>query len=158
MSSDTRNAFYARLANMSDENSTTTEILALVDLILYRTKKSDIATIHSIIGSDLLVELLYSMGGKTVTLPTVEEFREVFEWALCYYAREVQHREWKDIKAELGLDASAMKWSMKNKQLTQFMQEILHKKLSEQQVQEMLEAFRERHAALKDYTALSEEH
>lgn len=141
-----KNLFYHKLENIAgdSESSNVRDILTLVDLILYKNKQVDLAEIHQLLGPDEFVDLLHLLGGKTITFPTIEEFREIFTWALCYYAKEIQHKEWKDLKEELGYDISSIKWSMKNKQLTQFIQEILHKKLSGQDVSEMFEDIKSR--------------
>ena len=121
-----------------DQQSNTQDILTLVDLILYKNKQVDLAGLHQLLGPDLFVQTLQLLGGKTITFPDTEEFRDVFMWALCYYAKEIQHKEWKDIKEELGYDISSIKWSMKNKQLSHFIQEVLHKKMSKESVESMV--------------------
>lgn len=142
-----KNLFYHKLENVTTEGHTKSnvhDILTLVDLILYKNKEVDVASIHQLLGPDLFVDLLHVLGGKTITFPTIEEFRDIFTWALCYYAKEIQHKEWKDIKEELGEDISSIKWSMKNKQLTQFIQEILHRKLSGEDVTSLFEDLKQR--------------
>ncbi len=136
-----RNLFYHKLENImsGDDASSTRDILALVDLILYKNNEIDLAGLHQLLGPDLFIQTLQLLGGKTITFPDTEEFREVFTWALCYYAREIQKKDWKELKEELGYDVSSIKWSMKNKQLSQFIQEVLYKKMSGQSVQEMLD-------------------
>ena len=135
-----RNLFYHKLENVmgGDQQSNTQDILTLVDLILYKNKQVDLAGLHQLLGPDLFVQTLQLLGGKTITFPDTEEFRDVFMWALCYYAKEIQHKEWKDIKEELGYDISSIKWSMKNKQLSHFIQEVLHKKMSKESVESMV--------------------
>lgn len=149
MSDTPKNMFYSRLSQVSkDSSSVASEILTLVDIILFRNRKTAVVDMHQVLGSDKFIELLYAVGGQTITFPSVEEFREVFEWALCYYAREVQNRDWKDIKAELGLDASAMKWSTRNKQLSAFISEILYKKMSEADMEQVMRELHTRYKAL----------
>jgi len=135
-----QNLFYHKLENVlnDDKSSSVEDILTLVDLILYKNREVDLAGLHQLLGPDLFVQTLQLLGGKTITFPDTEEFKEIFTWALCYYAKEIQHKDWKELKEELGYDVSSIKWSMKNKQLTQFIQEVLHKKLSKQSVEEML--------------------
>ncbi|MCA1807020.1 MAG: hypothetical protein LC687_04115 [Actinobacteria bacterium] len=122
-----------------DKSSATRDVLNLVDLILYKNREIDLAGLHQLLGPDLFVQALQLLGGKTITFPDTDEFKDIFTWALCYYAREIQQKDWKDLKEELGYDVSSIKWSMKNKQLTHFIQEVLHKKMSKQSVEEMLQ-------------------
>ncbi len=137
-----QNLFYHKLGNIMDENDkgyATRDVLNLVDLILYKNREVDLAGLHQLLGPDLFVQTLQLLGGKTITFPDTDEFKDIFTWALCYYAREIQKKDWKDLKEELGYDVSSIKWSMKNKQLTHFIQEVLHKKMSKQSVEEMLQ-------------------
>ena len=123
----------------NDKGHATRDVLNLVDLILYKNREVDLAGLHQLLGPDLFVQTLQLLGGKTITFPDTDEFKDIFTWALCYYAREIQKKDWKDLKEELGYDVSSIKWSMKNKQLTHFIQEVLHKKMSKQSVEEMLQ-------------------
>lgn len=123
----------------NDKGYATRDVLNLVDLILYKNREVDLAGLHQLLGPDLFVQTLQLLGGKTITFPDTDEFKDIFTWALCYYAREIQKKDWKDLKEELGYDVSSIKWSMKNKQLTHFIQEVLHKKMSKQSVEEMLQ-------------------
>ncbi|MCA1800444.1 MAG: hypothetical protein LC650_04050 [Actinobacteria bacterium] len=137
-----QNLFYHKLGNImgeEDKSSATRDVLNLVDLILYKNREIDLAGLHQLLGPDLFVQALQLLGGKTITFPDTDEFKDIFTWALCYYAREIQQKDWKDLKEELGYDVSSIKWSMKNKQLTHFIQEVLHKKMSKQSVEEMLQ-------------------
>lgn len=138
-----KNLFYYKLSAIAEDaeappHDVVHDVLSLVDLILYKNKQVDIAAIHQLLGPDLFIDLLHILGGKTLEFPSVEDFREIFTWALCYYQKEIQHKDWKELKESLGSDTSSIKWSMKNKQITLFLQELLSRKMKGASVEDLL--------------------
>lgn len=135
------NNLYKKLQQVSRESTIdkpSEEILNIVQLILYKDKQLSLAELLSSLGTENFIRLLYIVGGKTVTFPTPNEFKDVFTWALTYYAKEVQGMSWKDIKNQLGQDQSSIKWSSKNKQLNKFIQNALNTKLAGESLEEYL--------------------
>lgn len=136
-----KNPLYNRLHSISNDHeldSTVQDVLSIVQLILYKDKQFDLASLLEILGPDNFVKLLYTVGGQTITFPTPEEFKELFTWALTYYAKEVQGKDWKTLKTDLGYEESSIKWSSKNKQLTKYIQDILSRKMKGETLQEYL--------------------
>lgn len=136
-----KNLLYKKLENVSEGqklDSIVEDVLAIVQLILYKDKKLSLAELMEVLGPDSFVKLLYITGGQTITFPTPEEFKELFTWALTYYAKEVQGTDWKTLKDKLGYDESSIKWSSKNKQLTKFIKDILSCKMKGESLKEYL--------------------
>lgn len=135
------NMLYKKLQQVSRETTMdkpSEEILNIVQLILYKDKQLSLVELLQTLGTENFIKLLYVVGGKTVTFPSPQEFKEVFTWALTYYSREVQQMEWKDIKERLGQDQSSIKWSSKNKQLNKFIQNALDTKLKGESLHDYL--------------------
>lgn len=137
-----QNDLYKKLQKVSEESSIdrhSQEILNIVKLILYKDKHISLAELLQTFGAENFVKLLYVVGGKTITFPTPNEFKEIFTWATAYYAKEINGMDWKEIKDKLGCDQSSIKWSSKNKQLSKFIQKILTQKLDSQSFQEYIQ-------------------
>ena len=141
-----KNSFFHKLKKVGEDmaHSSTDDVLTLTEIIMYRNKELDVAAIYKLLGADLFVQLLYLLKGKTVEFPTPDEFKKTFEWALCYYAKEIQNREWKDIRNDFEIQETSIKCAMRNKQLNDYMASTLHKKLSENEAANILEQLKQK--------------
>lgn len=98
--------FQQDLNDLVREDPTTSLINDLLTLMMYyrSSKREDqlaVAELYNITGIEEFSKILVLLGGKTLKLPTADQFKDSIQIALCYYYRVWQHKSWREIKALL---------------------------------------------------------
>lgn len=85
--------------------------------------------IYEELGASNLAKLVSITKGKSVTLPSEEDFQDAIITSLCYYYKEVEGKSWEDIKQILNLpELNTIKYGIRVRQFSQFVQsQILRK-------------------------------
>lgn len=93
------------------------------DLLIY-------TEIYNLLGLDKFTELLSLIDGRTIGFPDKEEFKEVVLTVLCYYYRNVQRKDWSEIKSLLGLpELNTIRYGIKASQLEAYIKEFINKRM-----------------------------
>lgn len=85
----------------------TTVVSDLIKLSLMKVAEKDenllvYAEIYKLLGPEKFTELIALIDGSTLSFPSKEEFEETVTTVLCYYYRDIEKKEWPEIKALLG--------------------------------------------------------
>ena len=93
------------------------------DLLIY-------TEIYNLLGLDKFTELLSLIDGRTIDFPDKEEFKEVVITVLCYYYRNIQRKDWSEIKSLLGLpELNTIRYGIKASQLEAYIKEFVSKRM-----------------------------
>lgn len=96
-----------------------------------RNKEALLLTeVFNLLGVEKFTELVSLLDGKSLELPTKEEFKENVMLILCYYWRDVKGLSWDEIKVKLGCDdINSVRMGIKATQFNSFLKELMAKRL-----------------------------
>jgi hypothetical protein len=67
------------------------------------------------------VKIFSPFWGKTISFPTEEEFKESLVIVLCYYYKNIENKEWAEIRDLLNMpDLNTIKYGIRVRQLEHF--------------------------------------
>lgn len=107
----------------------------LIKLSLLKTASKDedllvFTEIYNLLGLSKFTELISLIDGKTITFPSKEEFRETIVTILCYYYRNVQNKNWDEIKSLLNMpELNTIRYGIKASQLEAFIKELIARRI-----------------------------
>lgn len=110
-------------------------ITDLVKISLLRTAAKDedlliFTEIYNLLGLEKFSELISLIDGKEIKFPARDDFKESIITVLCYYYRNVEKKDWDDIKSLLGIpELNTIRYGIKASQLEAFIKEIINKRL-----------------------------
>lgn len=110
-------------------------ITDLVKISLLRTaaKNEDLlifTEIYNLLGLEKFSELISLIDGKEIKFPARDDFKESIITVLCYYYRNVEKKDWDEIKSLLGIpELNTIRYGIKASQLEAFIKEIINKRL-----------------------------
>jgi hypothetical protein len=91
------------------------------------TQKSDdeawklLMHLFTILGSVEFAKLISVCGGKTITFPTEEDYKDSIITSLCYYYREIDNMDWDEIKEKIDINKlNTIKYGIRVQQLKSF--------------------------------------
>lgn len=81
---------------------------------------------YNYFGLESFVDLVDIMSGKTVTFPTVEEFKDTLKTAISYYYKYIKRKNWDEIKMIMQDDKnnSYIKYGINCSKLNRFITEL----------------------------------
>ena len=118
---------------LSSDKETSHVIGELIKLSLLRNASKDedlvvFAEIYKALGVENFTTLINLIDGKTLEFPSKEEFKELLITVLCYYYKEVEHKDWEDIKSIIGdPDLNSIKHGIRASALGSFLDELVNK-------------------------------
>jgi len=102
------------------------QIYALSRLVPNSQKEEDWKVLLEILdslGSVNFSKLISIIKGRTLSFPDEEELQEAIITTLCYYYKEIERKEWDQIKECLNMkDLNTIKYGIKVTQFKQFIQ------------------------------------
>jgi len=87
------------------ESSHIIEELIKISLLKNASKDEDLvifAEIYKALGVESFTTLINLIDGRTLDFPSKDDFRELLITVLCYYYKEVENKDWEDIKSIVG--------------------------------------------------------
>lgn len=111
-----------------------TIISDLIKLSLMKKASKDVdcliyTEIFNILGVDKFTDLVSLVNGKTITLPTKEDFKDTVITVLCYYYHIVLNKDWDEIKKLLGMpDLNTIKQGIHSSQYETYLKEVIEKR------------------------------
>lgn len=94
-----------------------------VDCLIY-------TEIFNVLGVDKFTDLVSLVNGKTITLPTKEDFKDTIITVLCYYYHIVLDKDWEEVKKILGMpDLNTIKQGIHSAQYESYLKELVEKRL-----------------------------
>jgi len=89
-------------------------------------KANNLIELQNYLGLEKFVELINFSGGKTLVIPTKEDFKETILLALCYYYRNSENKTWEEIKSILkDSEFPTMRYKSKLKKLQTFLESLM---------------------------------
>lgn len=93
------------------------------DLLIY-------TEVYNLLGIDKFSALVALLDGKSLALPTKENFKDTLLTVLTYYYRDVEKLPWSEIKEKLGIpDLNTIKLGIKSSQFESFLHSMIDKRL-----------------------------
>ena len=115
----------------ADDTSKTIGELIKLSLLKDASKDEDqiiFAELFKALGVENFVNMINLIDGRTLTFPPKEEFKETLITVLCYYYKEVENKDWDDIKIILGdPDLNSIKHGIRAAALGNFIENLLQK-------------------------------
>ncbi len=111
------------------ETSHVIEELIKLSLLKNASKDEDLiifAEIYKSLGVENFTTLINLIDGRTLSFPSKEEFKELLITVLCYYYKEVENKNWDDIKSLIGdPDLNSIKHGIRASALGSFLDQLL---------------------------------
>lgn len=86
--------------------------------------------VYNLLGLEKFSELVTLLDGKALTLPTKDDLKDTVTMVLCYYYRNIEHKNWDDIKSILGIpDINTIKQGIRSSQFEAYLKEMISKRL-----------------------------
>lgn len=86
--------------------------------------------LYNLLGLEGFTNMVSLVDGRTINLPTKEDFKDSVITVLCYYYRNVKKLEWDDIKVLLGItDINTIKQGIHSSQFESFIKELINKRI-----------------------------
>lgn len=86
--------------------------------------------LYNLLGLEGFTNMISLVDGRTINLPTKEDFKDSVITVLCYYYRNVKKLEWDDIKILLGItDINTIKQGIHSSQFESFIKELINKRI-----------------------------
>lgn len=86
--------------------------------------------LYNLLGLEGFTNMISLVDGRTINLPTKEDFKDSVITVLCYYYRNVKKLEWDDIKVLLGItDINTIKQGIHSSQFESFIKELINKRI-----------------------------
>lgn len=107
----------------------------LIKLSLLKTAEKDseeliYAEIYKLLGVDKFTELISLIDGRSVLFPSKEEFSDTVTTVLCYYYRNVENKEWDEIRDLLGEpDLNNIKYGIRAASFGKFIDKMIGRAL-----------------------------
>lgn len=118
---------------LSNDKETSHVIEELIKLSLLKNASKDedlviFAEIYKVLGVENFTTLINLIDGKTLEFPSKEEFKELIITVLCYYYKEVEHKDWEDIKSIIGdPDLNSIKHGIRASALGSFLDQFTNR-------------------------------
>ena len=115
-----------------DEEEIISDLIKL-SLMKKESKNQDFmiyTELYNLLGLEGFTNLVSLIDGRTINLPTKEDFKDSVITVLCYYYRNVKKLEWDDIKILLGItDINTIKQGIHSSQFESFIKELINKRI-----------------------------
>jgi len=86
--------------------------------------------IYNLLGMEKFTDLIALLDGKSIALPTKEEFKDLVITVLCYYYRNVIKKEWSEIKDILSIpEINTIRQGIRSSQFESYLKELVNKRL-----------------------------
>lgn len=116
----------------SSEESLISDLVKL-SLLKKASKDEDLlifTELYNYLGLEKFTGLISLIDGKTITFPSKDEFKEIVVTILCYYYRNVQNKEWDEIKSLLNMpELNTIRYGIKASQLEAFIKELIARRI-----------------------------
>ncbi len=113
------------------DKETSTVISDLIKLSLLKVAEKDedlviYSEIYKLLGVELFTDLITLIDGRTLSFPSKEEFKDMVITVLCYYYRNVEGKDWDEIKALLGdPDLNTIKFGIRATSFSSFLNDMM---------------------------------
>ena len=78
--------------------------------------------VYDLLGLDRFTDLLQLLDGKTITFPAKEDFKDTIQLAICYYYKNVEGKDWPEIKELIGdSELPTIKYGIRMQQFQSFL-------------------------------------
>lgn len=103
-------------------------ILSILSIIFYKNNMNkDIVDLYNIVDINSFVKIINLFDGKSVKLPTKNNFKEELIFAILYYYKKVKGYEWDKIKQIVDFPINGIKYGIKINSLSDYIKESINK-------------------------------
>ncbi len=133
MYSDPRSIFQKKIQNLiksePEEIETIFEKLFTIQQILLLERVPELEKenwrslleIYNTIGMGSFIKIISLLKSKTITFPSEEELKDSILTVMCYYYKEVEKKNWKEITKILNIpNLNTIKYGIRLRQLSEF--------------------------------------
>lgn len=130
MYSEPKTMLQQRLKETLDTKSSAL-VSDLIKLSLMKLAEKDdslliYAEVYNLLGVEKFTELISLVNGRTLTLPSKEEFKDTINTVLCYYYRTVEEKDWEEIKQLLAdPDLNTIKYGIRATTFANFLNTMI---------------------------------
>lgn len=121
--------------NLDKQSSHVVSDLVKLSLLKMAEKDEDMliyAELYKLLGTEQFTEVISLADGQTITFPTKEEFKETIITVLCYYYRNMENKEWDEIKLLIGdPDLNNIKYGIRAASLGKFIDKMLGRTIND---------------------------
>ena len=83
------------------ENKEQTSLFSILALVFYHNSKiTDLHDVYKLLGLENFIKLISLLDGRNVRFPTSTELKDAIILALCFYYKEIENKDWQEIKEE----------------------------------------------------------
>jgi hypothetical protein len=106
-------------------------ILKTLSMVIYEnSSNTDTMELYKLLGMENFVKVISLFDGRTVKLPSADEFKENLILSLIYYYKEIKQFTWEQIKEKLPFEISGIRYGIKIKNLNNYIRQKLEELLS----------------------------
>ncbi len=81
--------------------------------------------VYDLLGLDRFTDLLQLLDGKIIQFPRKEDFKDTIQLAICYYYKNIEGKEWNEIKELIGdSELPTIKYGIRMQQFQSFLRYI----------------------------------
>lgn len=113
------------------EQTIITDLMHLALLKKAQTNSDDLIydEIFKLLGLETFTNLVALVDGRPFRLPSKEEFQDTIITVLCYYYKNVEHKDWNEIREILGMkDLNSIREGIRASQFEGFISKMANKK------------------------------
>lgn len=105
------------------EQATLFSIISLV--FFHNSKLTDLNDVYHLLGLENFVKLIILLDGRTLKLPTSSELKDTIVFALCFYYRELDGKDWPEIHELVPYNFNSISMAYKIKNLNSALKDEL---------------------------------
>jgi len=137
MYTNSRSLFQEKIGSILDKNKSCSALFENIFKLQYLYKLEKITSedkeltnewmillrIYEELGPENFAKLVSIVKGRTLSFPSEEELQDSIITTLCYYYKEVENKNWEEIKKALNMpDLNTISYGIKTRQFSQFIQ------------------------------------
>lgn len=132
MFNNPKNILQQRLKEtLTTETSTVVSDLIKISLLRIAEKDEGLliySEIYNLLGLEKFTALISLINGREIIFPSKDDFSDTITTVLCYYYRNVENKEWDEIKGLLGdPDLNTIKYGIRATSLGTFIESLMRK-------------------------------
>lgn len=90
---------------LEKDNENVKSLFGQIVFFIFQTEgKNDMYKLFQFLGFDNTIKMVDYFAGKTIKLPTRQEFLDTMKWAIIFYMREYLGASWKEISKQLDTE------------------------------------------------------
>lgn len=115
---------FKRKENIGSKSNSSKMLWQIVNLILYENSKDRVlGDLYHGMDKENFVKMISIIDGRNFHPPSKQELEETLLLALLYYEKEIEEKSWKQIQKEVGFPFSSIKYGIRIKNLSNWIEQ-----------------------------------